>query len=192
MTEIDEIGNEISTAAFWAQPASARAASWARLRAEAPVSFQPAAEFGTIPSTRGYWAVTTVDDVTHVSRNADVFCSGQGVNIEELPPEVLETGASFLVMDAPRHTKIRGIVSRAFTPRRIAELDAAINAKSEEIVRNFAEAGGGAPASCARAMRETSAITTVNATAAVHLQVVGPIDAPRSSPPPLQGANSVP
>ena len=143
MTTTDEIGNEISTQAFWAQPASVRADTWAQLRAHAPVSFQPAADFGTPPSTRGYWAVTTADLVTHVSRNADVFCSGQGVNLEELPPEVLETGASFLVMDAPRHTAIRGIVSRAFTPRRIAELDLAINTKSAEIVRDFVAAGGG-------------------------------------------------
>ena len=143
MTEIDDIGNEISTAGFWAQPASQRAATWAQLRAEAPVSFQPAADFGTVPSTRGYWAVTTADLVTHVSRNAEVFCSGQGVNLEELPPELLETGASFLVMDAPRHTKIRGIVSKAFTPKRVAELDRGINAKAGEIVRKFVEAGGG-------------------------------------------------
>ena len=45
--------------AFWGRPASVRADTWAQLRANAPVSFQPAADFGSPPSTRGYWAVTT-------------------------------------------------------------------------------------------------------------------------------------
>lgn len=143
MTTPDQIGNEISTHAFWAQPASVRAATWAQLRADAPVSFQPAADFGTVPSTRGYWAVTNHELVTRVSRQAEVFCSGQGVNLEELPPELLETGASFLVMDDPRHAAVRGIVGRAFTPKRVKELDDAINAKSAEIVRDFVASGGG-------------------------------------------------
>lgn len=143
MTTFDPVGNEISTRAFWAQPASERAATWERLRTESPVSFQPPPDFGEAPSDRGYWAVTTADLVTHVSRNADIFCSGQGVNLEELPIEMLETGASFLVMDAPRHTAIRGVVSRAFTPRRVNKLNEAIDRKAAEIVKGFVDAGGG-------------------------------------------------
>ena len=143
MTTDNTTHGQLSTQAFWSQPASKRAETFARLRSEAPVSFQPPPDFGTPPSTRGFWAVTTADLVTHVSRTPETFCSGQGVNMEELPVEFLEAGASFLVMDAPRHTAIRGIVSRAFTPRRIAELDEAINARAGEIVREFVAAGGG-------------------------------------------------
>ncbi len=134
---------KLSTKAFWSQPASKRAETFARLRREAPVSFQPPPDFGTPPSTRGYWAVTTADLVTHVSRTPETFCSGKGVNFEDMPIELLEAGSAFLVMDAPRHTAIRGIVSRAFTPRRIAELDVAINARAAEVVREFVAAGGG-------------------------------------------------
>ena len=45
-------------------------------------------------------------DVVHVSRNPDLFCSGQGVGLGEVPIDLLELNASFLVMDAPRHTAL--------------------------------------------------------------------------------------
>jgi len=42
--------------------------------------------------------------------------------LEEPPAEILELNASFLVMDAPRHTQLRRVVSGASTPRRLSAL----------------------------------------------------------------------
>jgi cytochrome P450 len=61
----------------------------------------------------------------------------------DVPIEMLELNASFLVMDAPRHTKLRRAVSGAFTPKRVARLNDEITAKAVEIVDEFVEQGGG-------------------------------------------------
>lgn len=132
----------ISRRAFWSRPAPERAAAFAELRRSAPVSLQPPSDFGL---GRGgeFWAVTRHEDVQHVSRTPELFCSGQGVGLGDVPIELLELNASFLVMDAPRHAKLRRIVSGAFTPRRVAQLDAEITVQAAAIVDEFVERGGG-------------------------------------------------
>ncbi|WP_426573995.1 cytochrome P450 [Aquihabitans sp. McL0605] len=133
---------DISRQAFWSLPPSERAPVFADLRRSHPVSLQPAPQSTLIPA-RPFWAVTTHADVQHVSRHADVFCSGEGVGMADIPVEFLELNSSFLVMDAPRHTQLRRIVSGAFTPRRVAQLDEAISAEGVRFVDEFVEAGGG-------------------------------------------------
>ena len=36
---------------------------------------------------------------------------------------MLEASKSFLAMDAPRHTKVRGLVNAAFTPRQVSRIE---------------------------------------------------------------------
>jgi cytochrome P450 len=127
---------------FWSQPASERAPFFRELRQTAPVSWHAMPEDSRSPAG-GFWAVTRHADVQHVSRTTDLFCSGRGVGLGEVPPEILELNASFLVMDAPRHTKIRRIVSNAFTPRRVGALDEAISVQASNIVDEFVERGSG-------------------------------------------------
>ena len=79
----------------------------------------------------------------HVGRTPDVFCSGEGVGLGEVPRDLLELNASFLVMDAPRHTKLRRVVSGAFTPRQVAKLEGAIAAEATRVVDEFVDGGGG-------------------------------------------------
>lgn len=133
---------DISPNHFWKLDAAHRAPIWAELRANHPVSLQPGPE-GTLIPGRPFWAVTRHADVQHVSRHAELFCSGQGVGIADIPVEFLELTSSFLVMDAPRHTKLRRIVSGAFTPRRVALLDELITAEARRNVDRFVDAGGG-------------------------------------------------
>jgi cytochrome P450 len=136
--------SNISDREFWSLPAEARATSFAQLRHERPVSFQAPSNFGLGRSSgRGFWAVTRHSDVQLVSRNPKLFCSGQGVGMGEAPKELLELNASFLVMDAPEHTELRRIVSGAFTPRRVAQLQDRINEEATQIVDDFVDAGGG-------------------------------------------------
>jgi cytochrome P450 len=133
----------VSSFAFWSQPASSRASIFAELRRSAPISFQEPSDFGMARSARGFWAVTRHEDVVHVSRNPDVFCSGRGVGLGDVPIDLLELNASFLVMDAPRHTALRRVVSGAFTPKRVGQIQERIGAEAARIVDEFVESGGG-------------------------------------------------
>lgn len=92
-------------------------------------------------STGGYWALVRHDDVRAVSRNAKLFCSGRGVMFEDAPEEMLEASQSFLAMDAPRHTKVRGLVNAAFTPRRVKQIEDRIQANARRIVDELIERG---------------------------------------------------
>jgi len=54
------------------------------------------------------------------------------------PPEALDAMASILVLDAPRHTKIRNLISKAFTQRRLQTIRDQIAAQSASIVADLA------------------------------------------------------
>jgi cytochrome P450 len=82
-------------------------------------------------------------DIAEVSRRNDVFVSGQGVMFANIPDDLLEASQSFLAMDAPRHTKIRKLVSAAFTPKQVRRIDEQINANAKAIVAELAAAGSG-------------------------------------------------
>ena len=133
----------VSSLAFWSQPAASRAVTFAELRRSTPVSFQEPSDFGMVRSARGFWAVTRHEDVVHVSRTPELFCSGQGVGLGDVPVDLLELNASFLVMDAPRQTALRRVVSGAFTPRRVAQLEDRIQSEARRIVDEFVDSGGG-------------------------------------------------
>jgi cytochrome P450 len=90
-----------------------------------------------------YWAIVRYDDIRRISRDPATYCSGQGVQFGEAPPEMLEASQSFLAMDAPRHSKLRGLVSSAFTPRQVARIEDGIRAAAKQIVAEASIMGGG-------------------------------------------------
>lgn len=137
--EFDEL--DISSTAFWAMPPRKRDERFAELRRDKPVSFHAPPEGGLIPPTEGFWAVVRHADVRHVSRNPELFCSGQGVSFEDVPIEVAEATGAFLPTDAPRHTRLRGLVSDAFTPRRVRLVAEQIEQHAADIVAEVLAAG---------------------------------------------------
>jgi cytochrome P450 len=90
--------------------------AWRRLRDEAPVYFN---------EEYGFYALSRFDDVVAASRDTATFSSAHGTILERLGPEKSNDGL-MIFMDPPDHTRLRGLVSRAFTPRRIAGLDARV------------------------------------------------------------------
>lgn len=137
---------DLSSRAFWSTTAADRERSFAELRAERPVSWHPPVEDALMPDPDdpGYWAVTRRADIVTVSRNNEVFLSGQGVMFENIPVELLEASQSFLAMDPPRHTKLRKLVSAAFTPRQVRRIEDSIKANARAIVDELRAAGSGA------------------------------------------------
>jgi methyl-branched lipid omega-hydroxylase len=113
-----------------------------RLRNEAPVSLQRGIPFLAGTREVEWWAVTRHADVTYVSRHPELFASGRGgTNIGDIPDELAEFLGSIINMDAPRHTKIRRLISAGFTPKRVAALDDAVRSRAATIVDRIAARG---------------------------------------------------
>jgi cytochrome P450 len=131
---------------FWGRPAEERDAYFAWLRDERPLSqHDPPEDILGLPDEgkQKYWAIVRYEDIRTISRDPKTFCSGQGTQFGDAPPEFLEASMSFLAMDAPRHTKLRGLVSAAFTPRQVARIEDGIRANAKRIVEEAAPTGGG-------------------------------------------------
>ena len=96
----------------------------------------------------GYWVITKHKDVKEISRRSDVFSSLEKTALprykEGTVGEQIERGKFVLLnMDAPHHTHLRKIVSRAFTPRSIELLRAELATRAAGIVEAAAEQGSG-------------------------------------------------
>ncbi|HXJ35241.1 MAG TPA: cytochrome P450 [Candidatus Eisenbacteria bacterium] len=134
---LDEI--KLGSPEVWAR--KDRAGIFAKLRAERPVSFHAEPEFIGFPAGPGFWSLTRYADVVRASRDSETFISGKGSNIGDLPIELLEFFGSMINMDAPRHTKLRKLVNRGFTPRMVASLEESVRATTRRIVDAVAPKG---------------------------------------------------
>ena len=78
---------------------------FAWLRRHDPVYWDPSGEV---------WGIARHEDVTEVSRDPERFCSGRSSR-PDAPPI-----PSMINLDDPAHRRRRGLVSKGFTPRRVA------------------------------------------------------------------------
>lgn len=86
----------------------------------------------------GIRAVSRYDDVLAVVRNHRVFSSA-AMNFTPVREHYLGADVATLIgADPPVHTRLRGLVSRAFTPRRIAELEGRIREITSELIAPLA------------------------------------------------------
>jgi cytochrome P450 len=78
----------------------------------------------------GFYAVSRYDDCLEVHKDAASFSSTRGVTLDQLRSaafgEVIQGVGSLIMMDPPQHERMRKLVSRAFTPRRIAAWEPAV------------------------------------------------------------------
>ena len=121
---------------FWTAPRHERESAFAELRAAPGLPKYPERflEGSPFPPGPGYHAVTRYDDVWQASRNPELFCSGLGSNIVDLPQELNEFYGSMINMDDPKHFRLRSIVSKGFTPRHVTDLEDSVRAKAAEIL----------------------------------------------------------
>lgn len=135
---------DISTVDFWAQSFDERERSFKVLRDERPVSWQRPLEGSMMePEIDGVWVVTRHEDVCYVSKNPEIFCSGQGITFEAVPEEMLDATQSFLGMDGTRHSSLRRLVSSVFTPRQVAKIKDQIEHQAKSIVDDLLKTTGG-------------------------------------------------
>lgn len=134
---------DVSAGSFWSSPMRERDQAYAVLRQERPVSWQRPIESGTEQSgDDGYWAVVRHAEVSEVYRRPADFSSARGVTFDDLPPEAAQR-ISFIAMDPPRHTKLKRLVSTAFTPRAVAQLESKIADRGRTIVDDLINKGSG-------------------------------------------------
>ena len=88
---------------------------WRRMREEQPVYWNDRFQF---------YALSRFDDVWQAYHDTTSFSSSHGVMLETLdrPVDI----PIMIFMDPPDHDELRKLVSRAFTPRRISDLEASI------------------------------------------------------------------
>jgi cytochrome P450 len=106
------------------------------------VKFFPEIPLANFPVGPGYWALTKHDDIWHVSRNPELFCSGKGSNIADLTVELNEFFGSMISMDDPKHVRLRTIVSKGFTPKEITRVEEYVKNKAKTIVDKVLEKYG--------------------------------------------------
>jgi cytochrome P450 len=134
----------VSPLSFWALTAEEREPSFKILRDERPISWHPPIEGSLVPApVDGVWVVTRHEDISYVSKNPELFCSGGGVMIEAIPEELVETALSFLAMDAGKHSTVRRLISSVFTPRQVAKLADQVNRQAVQIVDDLLETQDG-------------------------------------------------
>ncbi|MEV5414332.1 cytochrome P450 [Thermopolyspora sp. NPDC052614] len=130
-----EPGFDLADLTFWKKPLDERNAALARLRAmERPVYFAEP-KVPMLRSGKGFYAIVRHADVVEISRNPKVFSSEPAVTSPPPPGWVKNVfGESIVNMDDPRHARLRRIVSRAFSPKMLADLNDDIQRACERIV----------------------------------------------------------
>jgi cytochrome P450 len=86
---------------------------------------------------RGYWAVARHRDVQQVSRDSVTFRNAPHPFLEGTADE----GTSLLLisLDDPEHLKLRKLINRGFTPKRVADLTGRIRARVDGIIDGLRE-----------------------------------------------------
>jgi cytochrome P450 len=114
---------------------------YARARAETPIFYSAELD---------YWIVTRYADIRDIFRDPATFSSeNTQTPYRQRPPEVqriLDDGGFSVVTglsgrQPPDHTRLRGFIKQAFTPRRIASMEPVIRAIATDMIDPFADRG---------------------------------------------------
>ncbi len=132
---------DLSDLDFWTRPLDEVDAAFTTLRAEDPMRHFEEPHMEPMPRGAGYIALTRHADVVEASRHPDLYCSGMGTNIGDMPPSFNEFFGSMINMDDPRHARMRRIVSRGFTPKQLGMLQGDVEGVAAGVVDEIAEKG---------------------------------------------------
>jgi cytochrome P450 len=133
----DQTTLDLADLSFWDSTPEERAEAFAVLRRQQSVARypMPATLWTPDPDPEdSYWAVLGYEDIRALSRDQKHFTTTQGVQWEDLSPEIVEASTSFLGMDDPRHAAVRALVSSGFTPKQVRDLEEGIRRDAEQVV----------------------------------------------------------
>ncbi|MEA2169753.1 MAG: hypothetical protein QOF76_3053 [Solirubrobacteraceae bacterium] len=144
MAVTDYSSLDVGRFAFWATPFAEREKVFAEIRKTDPVSWQAPPDSLLVPAeenTQGFWAITKYEHIREISRKPKIFSNAEGIFLEDLPEAVRVGALSFIVMDAPEHTALRGIVQQAFSPRHMKTLEDMTRGQVIELVESIRQNG---------------------------------------------------
>ena len=136
---VDDI--HLSDWEFWRRPLAEREAAFALLRTHKPVAFYEEGETSFNIPGPGYWAVTRHADVVHASLHPEIFSSEGGITTNDLPPGSGDVFGSMIVLDDPRHKRLRGLVSQAFSPHHLRKVNEYVESTARRVVNGVIERG---------------------------------------------------
>ncbi|MEW1737542.1 steroid C27-monooxygenase, partial [Nocardia beijingensis] len=132
------VGFDFTDPALWQNRSPVQ--EFAQLRRAAPVWWNAQSD-ETSGGFRdgGYWVVSKLADIKEISRHPELFSSERKGAIIRLPGDITPeqmalTGALLVNMDPPKHSKIRRIIAKGFTPRAVESLRAALTERAARIV----------------------------------------------------------
>jgi cytochrome P450 len=132
MTELTELNEN---GPYWdpyhAEQREAPYDAWRQLRDEAPVYHN---------ERYGFWALSRFDDVLAASLDTETFSSARGITLDSIGEPI--PFPIMIMMDPPLHDAFRKVVSRAYTPRRIAALEDRIRELCAMYLDPFVGEGG--------------------------------------------------
>lgn len=105
---------------------------WKRLRDEQPLYHNDRYDF---------WVLSRYADVEAAHKDHQTFSSAHNTTIEMMTPEPNVDTGMFIGLDPPTHTRYRGLVSRAFTPRRVAGIADDIRSIATELLDRHVGSG---------------------------------------------------
>jgi cytochrome P450 len=106
---------------------------WRRMRDEAPLYRNDRYDF---------YALSRFDDVLAASVDTETYSSAWGTVLEMMQDEPNADGAMMIWLDPPAHTRLRKLVSRAFSPQRIAALEDEIRRIAAGYLDRYVGSGG--------------------------------------------------
>jgi cytochrome P450 family 142 subfamily A polypeptide 1 len=81
------------------------------------------------------WVVSRHEDLSHISRNQELYSAAQGVR-----PQI-DVPMSIISMDDPEHTRQRRLINKGFTPRTVRRLSDHMREITNEIIDEVAASG---------------------------------------------------
>jgi len=107
--------------------------AYRRLREEDPVH----------RTLHGYWVLSRFGDVFNAASDGATYSSAQGLTFEQDEITALGLKPTLVMMDRPRHTTFRRLISRGFTPRSVAGLESAVRAFARTGLMELADSDDG-------------------------------------------------
>ena len=135
MTEsLDDI--QLSDPTFWRRPDKHEVL--ARFRQERPIARQPSPDGDNF-----FWSLTRHKETREITKNHKLFVShyGTGMASSMESPELAYEVAGMVNRDAPIHPRLRKILIKVFTPRRLQEIEDELAASARGVIGAISEQG---------------------------------------------------